>query len=153
MKARPSPRAASVARPRSENGAPAGTTPSERSGERDAARQEFAPSDEQIERALGRLHRALFKYPMAVQAAFSALVAEGRRFAQTPEGSEWKERLSRAEETGRARMLWEVLSLSSFTEHNDNPLPTVMVDTLVHTIRTKKLEPLLSKLFERRFGR
>lgn len=112
-----------------------------------------APSEEQIERALGRLHRAIFKYPMAVQAGFSALVAEGRRFAQTPEGAEWKERLSRAEETGRARMLWEVLSLSAFTEHNDNPLPTVMVDTLVHTIRTKKLEPLLSKLFERRFGR
>jgi hypothetical protein len=107
--------------------------------------------EESIRLALTQVHRSIFKYPIAVQAAFSALVAEGRRFAQTPEGQQWRTRLTQAEETGRARMLWEVLSLGSFTEHNDSPLPSVLVDTLVHTLRTKKLEPLLAKLFERRF--
>lgn len=109
-----------------------------------------AESDEDVIRALTRLQRAIFRYPLATQAAFAALVAEGRRYAATPEGAELKRRLEYSESAGHARMLWEVLSLSTFTERSDGALPSVLLEGLVRAIKTKHLEPLLSKVFERR---
>jgi hypothetical protein len=108
-------------------------------------------SDAEMVEALGVLQKAIFKYPLAIQAAFGALVAEGRAFAETPEGAQWRDRLSRSKSLGRARMVWEVLSLSAFTERYEGLLPTVLADTLVRAIKTRHLEPTLSKLFERRF--
>jgi len=110
-----------------------------------------APAEEQELDALAGLQRVIFKYPMATQAAFSALVAEGRRFASTPEGRDLALRLTSAKEMDRARMLWEVLSMSAFTEQYDGPLPSLFVETLVRTLKTQHLEPLLTRLFERRF--
>ena len=107
-------------------------------------------TDEELIRALTRLQRAIFRYPLATQAAFAALVAEGRRYATTPEGAELKRRLEYSEAAGRARMLWEVLSLSTYTERSDGALPSVLLEGLVRAIKNKRLEPLLSKVFERR---
>jgi hypothetical protein len=109
------------------------------------------PSDAEVLATLRALERVIFKYPMAIQAAFSALAAEGRRYAGTPEGSLWQRRLAAAHSMGRARMLWEVLSLSAFTEKNAGPLPGVFVESLVRVLRTRHLEPLLSRVFEKGF--
>lgn len=108
-------------------------------------------AEEQELDAIAALQRAIFKYPMATQAAFSALVAEGRRFAATPDGHALATRLARAKEMDRARMLWEVLSMSAFTERYEGLLPSLFVDTLVRTLKTRHLEPLLTRIFERRF--
>jgi hypothetical protein len=109
-----------------------------------------APEEAQLMSALEAVHRAIFKYPMAIQAAFGALVAEGRRYAQTEDGAILCDRLARAREMGRARLLWDVLSLSAFTEQSEGPLPSVFADTLVRALRSRHLEPLLSKVLERR---
>jgi hypothetical protein len=105
--------------------------------------------DEDTVRALTGLQRAIFKYPLATQAAFAALVAEGRRYATTPEGAELKRRLEYSEAAGRARMLWEVLSLNTFSEKHDGALPSLLLESLLRAIKTKHIEPLLSKIFER----
>jgi hypothetical protein len=97
--------------------------------------------------ALAALRRAIFRYPMAMQAAFSALAAEGRAFARTEEGAEWRRRLSHAKATGRGRMVWETLSLGAFVEHQDGPLPSALIDALARSLRRQHLEPLLAKLF------
>jgi hypothetical protein len=107
-------------------------------------------SDPESVALLSKLRRALFKYPMATQAAFSALAAEGRAFAETPEGARLRNRLGHAKATGRGRMLWEALSLGSFTERDEGPLPSAMVDALSSTLRRRHLEPLLAKLFANR---
>jgi hypothetical protein len=112
---------------------------------------EHARGDADVIHALEVVQRAIFKYPLAIQAGFSALVAEGRAFAETSEGADWRDRLSRARALGRARMVWEVLSLSAFTEHYDGLLPGVFADTLVRALKIRHLEPALSKIFERRF--
>ncbi len=116
-----------------------------------SARQKRVQTEEQEVDALAAVQRIIFKYPMATQAAFSALVAEGRRFATTSEGRNLALRLTRAKEMHRARMLWEVLSMSAFTERYDGPLPSLFVDTLVRTLKTQHLEPLLTRIFQRRF--
>lgn len=123
----------------------------ERRAKRPATRRAETLSDVEVMRTLGALQRAIFKHPMAVQAAFATLVAEGRRFAETEEGREWRDRLLRAKQTGRLRMVWEVLSLGAFTERSDGLLPSVFVDSLVRTLAREHLEPLLSRVFERRF--
>jgi hypothetical protein len=104
----------------------------------------------ELGRALGNLHRALFRYPMAAQAAFSALVAEGRRFAKTPEGADWQKRLLSARETGSAQLLWEILSSRTFTERSEGALPSTLLDALSRAIRIKSVEPLLARILERR---
>ena len=104
----------------------------------------YDPEDLQT---LKRLRRAIFKYPMATQAAFAALVAEGRRYALTDEGAEWRKRLGHAKATGRARMLWETLSLGTFSDRIEEPLPGALAEALLQTLRRQHLEPLLAKLF------
>lgn len=106
--------------------------------------------DAELSRALALLQRAMFKYPMAVQAAFSALVAEGKRFATTTEGREWFERLNGARDFEQAELLWEVLSTGAFTEKHSGPLPTFFVDALADALRKRHLEPLLMRVFARK---
>jgi hypothetical protein len=96
---------------------------------------------------LARLRRAMLRYPMAVQAGFSALAAEGRAFADTPDGADWRRRLGYAKAMGHGRMVWETLSLGSFTEKPDGPLPSAMIDALATTLRRRHIEPLLARLF------
>lgn len=126
------------------------TAPDRRTARRPAGERE-ALSDAELMRTLALLQRAIFKYPMAVQAAFETLVAEGRSFAETDEGKRWRERLLSAKQTGRLRMVWEVLSLGAFTERSEGLLPSVFVDSLVRILTREHLEPLLSRVFERRF--
>jgi hypothetical protein len=109
-----------------------------------------AYDDPELARALVQLRRVIFKYPMAVQAAFSNLVAEGRRFATTEEGAEWYERLKSARALGQAELLWEILSSGVFSEKPAGALPSYFVDALAHAIKKRHLEPLLTRLFERR---
>jgi hypothetical protein len=87
---------------------------------------------------------------MAAQAAFSALVAEGRRFAKTPEGADWQKRLLSARETGSAQLLWEILSSRTFTERSEGALPSTLLDALSRAIRINSVEPLLARILERR---
>lgn len=117
---------------------------------RSAASPKLEDGNAELDRALGNLHRALFRYPMAAQAAFSALVTEGRRFARTPEGAEWQKRLLSARETGSAQLLWEILSSRTFTERTEGALPSTLLDALSRAIRVKNIEPLLARIIERR---
>jgi hypothetical protein len=61
---------------------------------------------------LRRLQVLLLKHPVVTQAAFSALVAEGRRFGATPEGAAWKSSLATSELLQQGRRLWDALSLN-----------------------------------------
>ncbi len=47
-------------------------------------------------------------------------------------------------------MAWEVVTLSAFVEKPDSALPSVFMDKLVREIKVSALEPILSRLFERK---
>ncbi|HEX2872665.1 MAG TPA: hypothetical protein VHP33_15450 [Polyangiaceae bacterium] len=115
-----------------------------------AAASEPSASEAELLSSLRSLQDALWRHPMAVQAAFSALVREGRAFAKTPEGARLRDGLSRSPTLAKTRMVWEVLSLSAFVEKPEGALPGVFADALVRAIKVKAVEPLLSRLFERR---
>jgi len=107
----------------------------------------------ELEELLSEVQDAVWRHPIAVQAAFAALVREGRRFAETSEGADLLAALSRSPTLARARNVWEVITLSAFEAEPEGALPSVFLDTLVRGLKVRKLEPLLSRLFERRVPR
>src|SRR5260221_5944583 len=92
-------------------------------------------SDEEVPRevveTLYAIQDAILRHPMVVQAAFSALVAEGRRFAQTPEGAALRERLVRSPASASARVIWGLFTTNAFQEHPTPALPSPLVQRLV----------------------
>jgi hypothetical protein len=104
------------------------------------------PEAEEI-RALRAAQLLLLKYPVAGQAAFSALIAEGRRFAETPEGHRWERRLARSSLLHRARLVWEITTLWMLEEDPPHRLPSAYLDALFMAASSEELEPLLDRLF------
>lgn len=75
----------------------------------------------------------LVKYPIAAQAAFAALVREGRRFAATHEGRSWKSRLTGSPLVAQARTLFESLSGGQLDERG-GALPSAYADALIRAL-------------------
>lgn len=103
--------------------------------------------DDELARVLRRAHVALLKYPVAARAAFRAIVAEGRRFAETEEGARWKERLADSELVQRGRSVWELATLGMLDE-KDRMLPTQFVDMFCYAASLVDLEPALARAVE-----
>jgi hypothetical protein len=83
---------------------------------------------------LARAHRALLKHPLASQAAITALVAEGRRFAETRAGRRWCARLVGTDLVRRGQELWEGSGLGLFEDDPETVLPSALVDSLLGRI-------------------
>ena len=109
-----------------------------------------AEGDDEDERLLARLRAAqviLLKYPIAAQALIAALIAEGRRFAATPEGARWKESLAGSDLLRRGRAVWEAATLRAFDADPERPLPTTYLEAFARACQRGDLEPLLARLF------
>lgn len=104
--------------------------------------------EEPVLALLRRAQIALLVHPAASQAAFRALVAEGRRYAATDEGRRWRERLAESPLVKRASYVFEVLSMNVLTEDEDAVLPTQLIDAVVQAALLPDMEPALSTLFE-----
>jgi hypothetical protein len=116
-------------------------------------RPEDGADDGELFGVLRDFQNAVFRHPIAIQSLYSALVREGREYAKTKEGAELLERLASSPGLAKTRMAWEVVTLSAFVEKPDGALPSVFVDKLVREIKVSLLEPVLSRLFERKRGR
>ena len=103
------------------------------------------PEDE-LFRLLRAGHLLLLKHPVAAQAAFRALVAEGRRFAATPEGQRWKTRLAGSELVRRGHVLWEGSALDMLEERSDSMLPSTLIDAIAGAIGSEDLSALLGRV-------
>jgi hypothetical protein len=108
----------------------------------------FDERDDELSSILNAARRAIQAHPIAAQAIFAALAAEGRRFAETPEGREWKERLAGSDLLERARLVWDTVSLTAITEDASEPLPSAYLEGVLRAAAVDALEPLLSRLFD-----
>lgn len=86
----------------------------------------------------------LVKYPIAAQAAFAALVREGRRFAATDEGRGWKARLAGSPLVSQARTLFEGLA-GGVLDERGGTLPSAYADALIRAL-DRDLERVLDDL-------
>ncbi len=99
---------------------------------------------------LRRLRGLLLQHPLAAQAAFSALVAEGRRFATTPEGAAWKSALAGSELVRDGRQLWDALALNLLEEDASTVVPSTYLEALFQAASSSELETLVRRLRDAR---
>jgi hypothetical protein len=108
----------------------------------------FGDDPDDLGEILGQLQSIVVRYPIAAQAAFRALVAEGRAFAETEEGRELARSLADSRLVRRGRIAWDVVTARAFDDDPDVIVPSVFLDALARSAAVDALEPLLSRLFE-----
>ena len=86
------------------------------------------------------------RHPAACQAIVRALVAEGRRFADTPSGARWRRRLSRSGIADRGRVLWEGSALGMFEDEGEAVLPAALLDALLTVLTSRNWRTLAQAL-------
>jgi len=100
-----------------------------------------------VEVALLRsVQRALLTHPVACQAAFTALLSEGRRFGATAEGRVWRERLVESSLLQRARLVFD-LSTLGMLEEGGGDVPSGYLDALFMAAASGDADEVLSRLF------
>lgn len=92
------------------------------------------------------LQRVLLTHPVAAQAAFAALVAEGRRFARSAAGRDWARRLAGSRLLRRARLVWDATSLWMLEEEAETVMPSAYLDALFFVASSDRVELLLDEL-------
>lgn len=102
-----------------------------------------------LDHGLRALRDVLWRHPIAVQAAFASLAAEGREFAKTPEGKEWQARLEKSELFDRLRFVWKSLGMHAFVERPGEILPSFFLEVAVRAAASRDVESLISSLFDR----
>ena len=95
---------------------------------------------------LTRLQLWVLQNPMAAQAVFAALVAEGRRFASTNAGARWARALGESDLVRKGRLVWEATTLNLLEEREGAVLPTTYLEVLRRAVMTKNFEALLARL-------
>lgn len=113
-----------------------------------------APSgdDDELRQTLAALQRNILLNPLAAQALFSSLVAEGRRFSETPDGERWRQRLAGSELIGRSRILWDAMTLRGLEDDEDVLLPSAVIEAFVKAASGPDMERLLQDLFRQGVG-
>jgi len=107
------------------------------------------PDDDAAARLIAWVQRLLFKHPAAAQAAHRALVAEGRRFAETDEGRVWRARLDASETLRRCRPLWEAATLNVLDDDGDgDALPSQLIDLVAQAVSRGDLDAWTATLTE-----
>jgi hypothetical protein len=104
------------------------------------------PREAEAVEVLRRAQLLVLRFPIAAQAAFAALVAEGRRFAATPEGAAWSEALASSMVLRRARKVWDAVSFSMFEENANTVLPSAYLEALMRVAKSTSLDGLLEAL-------
>jgi hypothetical protein len=112
---------------------------------------EPAPAEDDAEGAeiaalLRGVQLVLLRHPVAAQAAFAALIAEGRRFAATPEGAGWAEALAGSELLRRGRRVWDAVGMNMLEDDPDTVVPSAYVEALFRAARSASLDGLLARL-------
>ena len=100
-----------------------------------------------VEAALLRsLQRVLLTHPVACQAAFTALMAEGRQFAETPEGRAWRDRLVDSSLLQQARLVFDLTTLGML-EESAGEMPSGYLDALFMAATSGDADGVLNRLF------
>lgn len=103
------------------------------------------PVDDELESALRAAQAVVLQHPVAAQAAWAALVAEGRRHAATGEGTALRERLSRSPMALRLKQAFEIGTFHMLDADPAGVLPATFADILLLAAGTGGLEAVLER--------
>ncbi len=102
--------------------------------------------DAELVGLLRLLQEVVLEHPVAAQAAFAALVAEGRAFAGTEEGEQWRRRLAGSRLIEKGRAVWEAATFRVLEEDPDVVVPSRVLDAFVKATHEHHLESILGRL-------
>jgi hypothetical protein len=101
---------------------------------------------DEIDRLIRSMQTGILKHPAAAQAIFNALVAEGRRFAETDAGREWKQRLCASALLQRAQSVFHTATLWLLEDDHASDLPSGYLDAIFMAVESSDLESLLQEI-------
>ena len=107
---------------------------------------EVDPGDAAVAALLRRAQVLLLRHPIAAQAAFAALIAEGRRFAATPEGAEHAAALAGSDLVHKGRRVWDAVGMNLLEDDPATVVPSAYLEALFRAARSANLEGLLGRL-------
>jgi hypothetical protein len=102
--------------------------------------------DEQLSDFLLAGQRFLMKHPQASRELVAALLEEGRRYAQTPDGKAWMDALANTELVKRSLLIWEAYGLDLLLEARPTVTPSTWLEMIVTAFANPDLEGILSML-------
>ena len=108
---------------------------------------QITPVEDDLSDLISRAQELVLTHPVAAQAAWAALVAEGRRAAQSPEGAALRRRLATAPILPRLRELLELGTLNALESDPTGPLPSDFLELLFSVMAEGR--PLLDRLAQR----
>lgn len=89
------------------------------------------PAEGQLVEFLTDMRRSLLTHPTAARAIVGFLVAEGRRYAETPEGQRTYSAMTRSPDVETLRTIWEKVTLNLLDdEDDDGPVPEAWVELI-----------------------
>lgn len=87
---------------------------------------------------LKQARMAILEGPAGARSIVKLLVAEGQRYSETDEGSEWQRRLLSSEELEHLREIWEAMSLSIFDDlEDDQPIPSAWLELIGDVVMSR----------------
>jgi hypothetical protein len=98
---------------------------------------------------LRRFQGFLTRHPQLGAELLRGLAAEGRRFATTPEGLVWRQRLEASRLVRHGRLLWQSAGLERWIEGEPERLPTEWLQLLQRALEDGDPEDALAALLER----
>lgn len=106
----------------------------------------LAEDEDSLARLLMQGQQLLVRYPQAARALIAAFVAEGRQFAETADGQNWKDRLAQSEPVQRGRFIWDAYCLDAVLDSGVEQIPSAWLDVLMAAVANPDLESILSNL-------
>lgn len=107
------------------------------------------PEDDLLLRLLPQGQSLLKQHPHTARLIAQSLVAEGRRFAQTPAGERWRAALARSELVRQGRLIWQVYGLDELIDAKPGPVPSDWLELIAEALANADLEDLLSALMKK----
>lgn len=101
---------------------------------------------ESLERAVRALQEFVLEHPVAAQAIYRSLVAEGRLAATTAEGARRYEELACSPLVQRLREVWEPASFNLLEPDSDRQVPSGYLEALAVAAEAGQVEALLRSL-------
>ncbi|MBX3203776.1 MAG: hypothetical protein KF764_01845 [Labilithrix sp.] len=109
---------------------------------------ELLEEEEVVANVVAQGQRWLIKHPVAAQAIYRALVAEGRKFAETDEGGAWRARLEASPAIRRLRPLWEAATLNVLEADGDAVIPSQLIELVAQALSHTNIEKTTALLSE-----
>lgn len=101
-------------------------------------RETLTDEEEEVLKLVRDARRLLFTHPIAAQKAFSALIAEGRKFATTEAGQEWVAALGSSDLLRKGRRMWSAMTLDTLEEQAPGALPSAYLELLLSFTQTSE---------------